>query len=113
MVGVESHEQTGRHRDVSRRSTCLGREGCEYGEESADRGEAVRLLELDDRPVRATGLLRKKHINELEKDPRPSGMKKLAGTGNGYRVRAGDYRILYTIDDRQKIVTVYGISSAS
>jgi mRNA interferase RelE/StbE len=51
----------------------------------------------------------KKHINELEKDPRPSGVKKLAGTNDAYRVRAGDYRILYTIDDRQKIVTIYRI----
>lgn len=51
----------------------------------------------------------KKHINELEKDPRHPGVKKLAGTSDGYRVRAGDYRILYTIDDRKKIVTIYRI----
>jgi len=51
----------------------------------------------------------KKHINELEKNPRPSGVKKLAGTSDGYRVRTGDYRIFYTIDDRQKIVTIYRI----
>ena len=51
----------------------------------------------------------KKHIDALEKEPRPHGVKKLAGTGDGYRVRAGDYRILYTIDDRRKIVTIYRI----
>jgi len=51
----------------------------------------------------------KKHIGELEKDPRPVGVKKLEGTSDGYRVRAGDYRILYTIDDRRKIVTIYRI----
>jgi mRNA interferase RelE/StbE len=51
----------------------------------------------------------KKHINELEKNPRSPGVKKLAGTTDGYRVRAGDYRILYTIDERRKIVTIYRI----
>jgi mRNA interferase RelE/StbE len=50
-----------------------------------------------------------KNIDVLEKEPRPHGMKKLVGTKNGYRIRVGDYRILYTIDDRQKIVTVYRI----
>ena len=33
-------------------------------------------------------------------------MKKLEGTGNLYRVRAGNYRIIYTIDDTRKVVTV-------
>jgi mRNA interferase RelE/StbE len=51
----------------------------------------------------------KKHIDALEKDPRPVGVKKLAGAEYGYRVRAGDYRILYTIDDKRKIVTVFRI----
>ena len=51
----------------------------------------------------------KNHIDELEKNPRPYGVKKLAGTENGFRVRAGEYRILFTIDDRRKIVTIYRI----
>jgi len=51
----------------------------------------------------------KKGIDGLEKEPRPHGVKKLSGTKDGYRVRVGDYRILYTIDDRKKIVTVYRI----
>ena len=44
----------------------------------------------------------RKAIEKLEVKPRPSGAKKLAGTKDGYRVRVGDYRILYTIDDRRK-----------
>jgi mRNA interferase RelE/StbE len=44
----------------------------------------------------------KKAIDGLAKEPRPHGVKKLSGTTNGYRVRAGDYRILYTIDDQKK-----------
>ena len=51
----------------------------------------------------------KKAIGDLANKPRPPGVKKLSGTTDGYRVRAGDYRILYTIDDRKKIVTVYRI----
>lgn len=51
----------------------------------------------------------KKGINGLEKEPRPHRVKKLAGTKNGYRVRVGDYRVLYTIDDRKKVATVYRI----
>lgn len=51
----------------------------------------------------------KKGIDGLENDPRPQGVKKLTGTKDGYRVRIGDFRILFTIDDSKKIVTVYQI----
>jgi len=36
-------------------------------------------------------------------------VKKLSGTGDGYRVRAGNLRILYTINDRHGILTIYRI----
>jgi mRNA interferase RelE/StbE len=42
-------------------------------------------------------------IYSLSKNPRPHGCKKLKGR-DGYRIRAGDYRILYNIFD--KILTV-------
>ena len=45
----------------------------------------------------------KKTISALASNPRPSGFKKLKGV-NAYRVRSGDYRIIYEIHD--KIVTV-------
>ena len=35
---------------------------------------------------------------ELEENPRPSGCKKLKGRP-GYRIRVGDYRIIYEIED--------------
>ena len=42
--------------------------------------------------------------------PRPKGVKKLQGReGEGWRVRVGDYRILYTIDDGERLVSVYRI----
>ncbi|MBD3241737.1 MAG: type II toxin-antitoxin system RelE/ParE family toxin [Chitinivibrionales bacterium] len=40
----------------------------------------------------------------LADDPRPSGVKALRGGADLYRIRVGDYRIIYTVEDR--IVTV-------
>ena len=45
----------------------------------------------------------------MREDPRPSTSKKLTGTQNQWRLRVGDYRVLYEIDDTQKTVTVYRI----
>lgn len=39
-------------------------------------------------------------INMLAADPRPPGVRKLTGSTNSYRLRVGDYRILYQIADR-------------
>ena len=38
-------------------------------------------------------------IQALAKNPRPAGCRKLAGTDNDWRIRVGDYRIVYEIDD--------------
>jgi mRNA interferase RelE/StbE len=46
-------------------------------------------------------------INGLEKEPRPSGVKKLkASDENLYRIRSGDYRIVYAIAEEIKIVNI-------
>ncbi len=47
-------------------------------------------------------------IKNLKLNPRPHGSKKLAGEV-GWRVRIGDYRILYTIDDSQRLITIYRV----
>ncbi|MBP1598501.1 MAG: Plasmid stabilization system protein [Acidobacteria bacterium] len=47
-------------------------------------------------------------IDDLQANPRPPGAKKLVGE-NGYRVRSGDYRILYTVDDSSHTVRIYRI----
>jgi mRNA interferase RelE/StbE len=47
-------------------------------------------------------------IDDLQVDPRPPGCKKLVA-GNGFRVRTGDYRILYTADDNLHLVRIYRI----
>jgi mRNA interferase RelE/StbE len=48
-------------------------------------------------------------IENLEIQPRPSGCKKLKGRNNTWRIRIGDYRILYGINDRLKVVIIYRI----
>lgn len=48
-------------------------------------------------------------IADLAEDPRPAGCEKLAGARDAYRPRQGDYRAVYTIDDRQRLVTVVKI----
>jgi len=49
------------------------------------------------------------HLISLKEDPRPIGVKKLRGR-EGYRIRVGDYRILYSIDDLKKKVEVLSIA---
>lgn len=44
-------------------------------------------------------------INGLAADPRPPGTKKLVG-GLGWRIRVGDYRVIYQIEDEEKVVTI-------
>jgi mRNA interferase RelE/StbE len=49
-----------------------------------------------------------KHIDLLEQNPRPADSKKLEGDA-GYSLRIGTYRVLYDIDDKLQIVTIYRI----
>ena len=42
----------------------------------------------------------------LADDPRPPGCVKLAGAANLWRVRVGEYRIVYAVDDRAETVDV-------
>jgi len=42
----------------------------------------------------------------LEADPRPPGSKKLQIEENVYRLRHGDYRIIYKVNDGVSLVTV-------
>ena len=46
-------------------------------------------------------------INALANNPRPHGCKKLKGTYEPtWRIRVGDYRIVYSIDDAIKIIDI-------
>ena len=48
-------------------------------------------------------------IEALESDPRPAGCKKLVGSDHTYRVRIGDYRVVYDIHDATLIILVVRI----
>jgi len=45
-------------------------------------------------------------IDILSSEPRPPGSKKLSGPGSLWRLRVGEYRVIYEIDDRNLIVDV-------
>jgi mRNA interferase RelE/StbE len=49
-----------------------------------------------------------KAIISLSDDPRPHDCKKLTHK-EGYRIRVGNYRILYTVDDETRTVVIYRI----
>ena len=50
------------------------------------------------------------HIDALSQNPRPPGCKKLQGEDKLWRIRIGDYRVIYTIEDSTKTVDVTRIA---
>ncbi len=48
-------------------------------------------------------------IQNLSNNPRPSGCRKLTGSKNDWRIRAGDYRVIYEINDDVQTVRVLRI----
>ena len=49
-------------------------------------------------------------IRALADEPRPAGCKKLTGHDNLYRVRVGEWRICYAVEDEQLIVLVVEVA---
>ena len=45
-------------------------------------------------------------LENLADNPRPPGCKKLQGGDKEWRIRVGDYRVVYTIDDAKLLVEV-------
>lgn len=50
-------------------------------------------------------------IDALAGEPRPSGVVKLHGTDDLYRVRSGDYRIVYRVQDDVLLVVVVTVGN--
>ena len=48
-------------------------------------------------------------IRSLSNDPRPHGSQKLRGSDNDYRIRIGDYRVLYEINDQAKEIRIFRV----
>jgi len=65
--------------------------------------------QLDKLPDSIAGLL-SEVILELATNPRPHGCRKLKGR-NGYRIRKGDFRIIYDIFDEILIVEVIAVGN--
>ena len=49
------------------------------------------------------------HIKNLSENPRPDDSIKLWGSKSNYRMRIGDYRVIYQIEDHLKTVMVHRI----
>jgi mRNA interferase RelE/StbE len=45
-------------------------------------------------------------IRELAEEPRPPGVKKLKGYDKTYRIRVGDYRVIYKIEDQEMLILI-------
>jgi len=52
----------------------------------------------------------KRSVSALADSPRPQGCLKLTGRA-GWRIRVGDYRIIYEVDDPNRTVTVLDIGN--
>jgi mRNA interferase RelE/StbE len=68
--------------------------------------------ELEDLP-RPVGLRVLRRIESLTITPRPRGCRKLVGSANLWRIRIGDYRVIYHIDDAQRIVDIVAVRHRS
>ena len=71
---------------------------------------ALRELEQLPKPVR---LIITGKIERLAEDPFPAGSKRLKGLADVYRIRSGDYRILYLVEVSQQVVRVLRIRHRS
>ena len=48
-------------------------------------------------------------IDALQREPRPTGVEKLAAQPQ-WRIRVGDYRIIYAIDDASQTITITAVA---
>ncbi len=72
--------------------------------------DVYKQLQQLPRPVFAAALGR---IIGLADEPRPTGVVKLVGSASDWRIRIGQYRIVYTIDERVDVVTIMGVAKRS
>ncbi len=48
-------------------------------------------------------------VHALSDDPRPRGCEKLAGYTDRFRIRQGNYRVVYLVDDARHEVTIFKV----
>ena len=52
----------------------------------------------------------KRAISTLAENPRPPGCLKMTGPGDEWRIRVGDWRVVYRIDDGRVVVIVVRVA---
>jgi len=52
-------------------------------------------------------------IKKLASEPRPPGCRKIAGSENSWRIRIGDYRVIYRIEDQVLLIQVLAVRHRS
>jgi mRNA interferase RelE/StbE len=52
-------------------------------------------------------------IEALAKEPRPKGCRKLRGEKNLWRIRVGDYRVIYAVHDDKEVVDIIAVRHRS
>lgn len=64
------------------------------------------ILRLDDTTFERV----QKAIDRLGRNPRPSGVRKLRGRDNVWRIRIGGFRILYTVEDAGRLIVIQRVT---
>lgn len=72
--------------------------------------KALKELTKLDKPVARRVI---KAIDGLSADPRPSGTRPLVGYSNLWRIRVGEYRVVYTIKDAELVVLALRVAHRS
>ena len=45
----------------------------------------------------------------MAENPKPRGCEKLAGYSNRFRIRQGNYRVVYLVDDQRREITIFKV----
>jgi mRNA interferase RelE/StbE len=49
------------------------------------------------------------HLKALSENPKPSGCRKISGSRSDWRIRIGDYRVIYEVSEQEQVVKVMRI----
>jgi len=72
--------------------------------------EVVKSADKDARRISKQDISRiLKAIRSLANNPFPPQHKKMKGSENEYRIRVGDYRVIYEVDIENKLITIFHI----
>ncbi|MEW6141630.1 MAG: type II toxin-antitoxin system RelE/ParE family toxin [Chloroflexota bacterium] len=68
------------------------------------------LAKLKDKILRQDFERLRTSIRSLAETPRPCGARKIKGAEHSYRIRAGSYRVVYDVYDRDRLVIILQVS---